>query len=1025
MRSVRILLYVVIALVVLLIVAAGVGLNSGFQTWAARRAVAGQKDLKAEIGRVSVGLDRVELSSIRIARPGMVLVLPSAVIDVPVIKAARKHVAVRRLYAHGWTLDLTAPDKLAGDVRGGRRGLAGYLAVLSSANAEPAVKSDAFHGIFSELNFPVDLSVDALDLAGDIIFPAEAGRSSRARIVITGGGLGSGREAKFIIQADASGSGTVSALSCNGSVGLHMDTPSSIDRVTFGSDLRASGASMPNGAALRLELAAARGPQRTEQYALQIESDGKSLVKLDAALPAGGGRLSGKIQLAARDADLAPFALGYSVPEFDAKTETTFELTTTFDEIAASGRIDLSLGRLEVLQRELARVGSLRLSADFSVEKAGDLLRVRSLKARVDGNSPVLQINARQSFEYDGKSGEIRVTDAGSALMTLDVESFPLEWIQPFLGKTSLSGGEARGAFAVMSTSGGFALRPQGPMTISPFSLSDDGRPIVRDATLSLSLSADVTSRGWQAEVTDFSARSGKSNLMTLSIKAGQSAEEKEPLKATGAFSVDLPALLAQPLIGGTPVLSRGTMSGRFTATSGAAQDVAAEITLSDLASPAVSEVLPKVSVEIRGRLETGGAFAASVPVLVERAGRKSDLMINARGKTVKTGVDLDARVSSTEMNVEDVKFLLAPFAGGGPTTEPAPQSTQGGGPPWEGVGGGLSFDFQKVIYSPDLSVRDLKGSLSISDTVVTLKELNALLGPGGKVALTGDVTFNPSRPTPFHLKADLDVTGLDSGATLKAFSDGSALPVVEGKFNISSEVTSSGESLARLFDQASGGVKVSSRGGLFRPVPSNYVNAISAARAQLLKRTDEVGAIASIAGVLGARLPGGLGGAASKAHAVAERLGELEAIVKLIAELKFDQLTLDAGGSTSMDTVLRDLTITSPELRFVGSGGLKYRPDVPIWKQALTLKLSGAARGRAAEIMKKGNLLGDTRDSLGYIPLSLALNISGTAEKPDISRIVAALFEKVLSMKLSSGDIEKIQHGDIGAILNLLAQLK
>jgi len=157
----------------------------------------------------------------------------------------------------------------------------------------------------------------------------------------------------------------------------------------------------------------------------------------------------------------------------------------------------------------------------------------------------------------------------------------------------------------------------------------------------------------------------------------------------------------------------------------------------------------------------------------------------------------------------------------------------------------------------------------------------------------------------------------------------------------------------------------------------------------------------------------------------VAERLADLEAIVKLIAEVKFDQLTLDAGGSTTLDTILRDFTITSPELRFVGSGGLKYQPDVPLWKQALTIKLNAAARGKAAEIMKKGNLLGDAKDGLGYIPLSLGVNIDGTAEKPDISQLVAALFEKVLAMKLNPEDIRKLQKGDIGAILNLVSQLK
>lgn len=1025
MKLLRILLVVVIALVVLLIIGVGVGLNSGFQTWAARRAVSGQADMKAEIGRVSVGLNRIELTSIRIARPGMILELPSATVDVPVLKAAGKNVAVKRLRAHGWTLDLTAPDKLAGRIRSPHRGLAGYIAVLSSLTAAPAAKSEAFKGIFGELKFPVELSIDDVDLKGEVIFPAEGGNAARAKVSLAGGNLASGREGKFTIRAEATLNGAVSNLDSSGELGVHMDTASSIDRVTFNNHATAKGSSVPNGATLEMDLKAERGTGGGESYSLRVQSQGKSLVNLTAALPSGATKIDGKLVVEARDSDLAPFALGHPVPEFDAKVEAAFGVSTSFEQFMAEGHLDMALSKLEVLEKELAPVGPVRIKADYSFENTGGVIRVNSLRANLDGEVPIAGIDVRQAFEYDMVKRKLHVADAGKELIALSLESIPLAWAQPFLGQVTLAGGEAKGVFVVNASAGGFSLGTQGPLTVSAFSIAQEGKPLVRDVALTVAATASMTPQGWQADIANFSITSGSAALATLSAKVGQESGEKQPVKATGTFAFDLPTVLAQPLASGMSSLTRGNLSGKFSAASGASQEVAAQVEVSDLASPSEKGELPRISIDLRASLDPEGAFVANVPVLVELQGRKSDLQLEAKGQSGKAALNVDARLISNEINLEDMKILLAPLAGKEPAATPAPVVTPGDAPVWSGVTGSLSFALKRVIYSPELSVSDISGSLSIAETAVTLKDLKALLGPGGQMTASGGVTFAPSTAAPYQLKADLAVTDLDSGATLKAFNTGSKLPLVEGKFDITSDVSASGKSLEALMDHASGDLRLSSKGGLFRPLPSQYVETISAARTKLLTRTEEVGAIASIAGVLGAKLPGNLGRTTSKVHAVAERLADLEAIVKLIAEVRFDQLTLDAGGSTTLDTILRDFTITSPELRFVGSGGLKYQPNVPLWKQALTLKLNAAARGKAAEIMKKGNLLGTTKDGLGYVPLSLGVNIDGTAEKPDISQLVAALFEKVLAMKLNPEDIRKLQKGDIGAILNLVSQLK
>jgi len=1027
MKFLRVLLFASTAIIVLILVGVGVAFNSSFQTWATRRALAAQPDLKADVGRVSVGLNRIELGNIRLVRPGMILTLPSATVDVSAIKAAGKKVDVKKIVAHGWTLDLTAPAKVAGSLPPGRKGLAGYVAVLATVSAAPAEKSAAFHGIFGRMKLPVELSLDRADLAGEVIFPTEADKPpGRAKVTLTGGQLGAGKEGSFTVVADATLTGAVTSLSSRSQIGIRMDTPSSIDRIAATTEAKAIGAQFPNGAELQSNLKAERGTQGAETYRLVATSGGRTLVSLDAELPSGAARLDGKVVLAVRDTDLSPFALGRPVPTFVATADTKFWADTAFERFGASGTLDLAVSKLEAIQKELGTVGALKINATFALEHTGTSLRVTTLQARVDGVKPLATVDVRQAFEYILESGELRVADANRDLVALTVEVFPLAWAQPFLGKLALTGGEARGAFVVRAAGGGFSVRPQAPFTVSSFSLSQDGNAVLRDVSLSLNPSADVTPKGWQAEIADFSARSGSATLLSLSAKAGQVSGDKQPVKATGSFAVDLPGTLAQPVAAGAVRLSRGAAKGQFTLSSGEKQEVATQVVISDLAA-ANQESLPKVSIDLRADIAANGQFAAQMPLLVEQAGRKSDLSIDAKGKSSSAGVEVEARVSSTLVHVNDMKSLLLPLAGDtkAKPTRPTPSPTPDTKPVWAGVKGKLSLALQQVIYSPDLTVRDINGTVSIAEAAVTLEALKAVLGTGGQLAVSGGVTFVPATAKPYTLKADIAVSNLDSGATLKAFSSGPALPLVEGKFDLASKVSASGPNLASLADQARGDVKISSKGGLFRPVPSNYVEALGSARTQILKRTEQVSAISSLAGALGAKLPGNLGGTTAKIQSLAERIGDLEAIVKLIAEVKFDQLTFDAGGDNNLDTVLRDLTITAPELRFVGAGGLKYQPNVPLWKQALSLKLNGAARGKAAEVMKKGNLLGEQVDGLGYTPLSLAIDVDGTAEKPDTSKLVASLIEKVLSLKLEPGEIEKIRQGDIASLLALLGQLK
>ena len=72
-KFLRPLLMGVAVVATLLIMVLVLAFQSSVQTWAARRALGGQADIKGGIGRVSAGLKLIELTDIKIEKPGFAL----------------------------------------------------------------------------------------------------------------------------------------------------------------------------------------------------------------------------------------------------------------------------------------------------------------------------------------------------------------------------------------------------------------------------------------------------------------------------------------------------------------------------------------------------------------------------------------------------------------------------------------------------------------------------------------------------------------------------------------------------------------------------------------------------------------------------------------------------------------------------------------------------------------------------------------------------------------------------------------
>lgn len=991
MKAARVLLVGVAVMAVLLGIALIVALNSSFQTWAVRRALGERKGLAGTVEKVSAGFQRVTVQNFRIAAHGAVLTLPSLEAELPVLSAGlRDRVQIRKLVAKGWTLDLTHATDLAvltSPSGSSRTALshadsAGFSLLSSAYAADTAAAKTAekiFHGILVELRLPVDLSLDGVELDGNVILPPTNGNgSARANVVLRGGGLAAGKEGSFTL--DASGAKPDSgALTLHAKLVATMDTARTFSRLGAEADATVSGTKIPAGVKLKVDAAVNR-TGAGESYSLLVAGPEKQLASINAELMTSASRISGTWKLDLHDSDLAPFTFGRALPTFAALGEGSFETGTALREIHATGQLKASADQLEKVRPELAAVGAMQLTADFDVLQHGESLRVEKFNGILAGTSPVASLRALQPFEFNLSTAELRVADPSKDLVGLSLTGLPVAWARPLLGDMAVSGGDIHGEFAGSARQGGLALRARTPLTVAHVSLSKAGRPLLQDVDLTLNAAADYTPEGWQAQVVEFRIRHGNTTLLVLDAKAGQLAGKDQAVKATGRWSADLPEWLSQPVVAGKVQLASGAVQGEFTASMDGAMAIETKLTMTNLV-PATKERLPEVSAELRADIAADHHITFKAPVVFTQDGRKSDLLFAGEvvpGDPVST---IDGRLSGEMVVVEDVKLLtlLMPTEGtprepGGPEAAPA----------WGGLKGQIALSFKKLVYGGTYVVSDVAGTVRLDPNSAKIEGVHAMFGADSDLRLTGAVNFDASAKQAYALQADVALNNFDTGAAFRAINP-SKLPTVDARVNLTGHIAGDGANLGEAAAQARGNFDVSSKGGVFRALAT----VLPADRLQSAQS-----ALSIVGGLLGG--------------STAETISAANEIVKIVSEIQFDQLSVKAARGNDLNLLLQDFTLISPNIRLGGTGQVFYKPGTPLLQQALDLRITMGARGRLGELLGQVKMLKSEKDTLGYTAFSTPIKISGTLAQTDTSDLKAKLLGAALEKTGVSEALDK-----------------
>ena len=955
------------------------------QTWTAQALLATHQSVQGSVGSVSVGFGKVEIDELHLEHDGAVLTLRSVQARLPLVEAGwKRKVRVQSLTAKDWTLDLS---------RVRTRGLAPSNAAAVPATAAEAAAAQAeiitaqtlalvMRKILGGWELPCDVSLDGIDLEGDVMLPARSKDApARLHVVIKGGGLTAEHEGVFAIDAAnavVNPDLSVTVVSAHGRLLIAMASPRTLKRIEIKADVSAKGGSLPEDLALSADIAASRGPNG-QDYTLDLGRGGRQIAKVDAHLSGAPGRLEGTWKIGFRDSDLAPFVPDHPLPAFSTAGEGRFDSDQPFATVHATGRLNCVVGRLGALALPLDRLGSATLDARFDLMHSGQSLRFNQLRVAISSSGPNALVQLLQPFVLDEKTGGWKVSDPRNDWIDGSIQGFPIAWFSGSIPGLDFAGGDAAGQFAVRAVNGELAFRSKEPLTAAGVSVLRKGGVIGRGLDLSLSLLVDYASQGWQVEAAPLALSSGGRRLATFAGKAARFTSADPSVAVTGTWNVDIEALEAQSALPALHWVAGRSASGDFSASLGTPAEMEAKLTV--LGHDPGKSMTGSVHVDANA----DGSVGFLAPLKISFGPSVSDVSAEGTWRRDEAGSRIDAKLTGQNVVLQHLGILAAPLAAAAGVPLPAILADGPGAataktpdriPFWGAWSGQVTVGFDRLRAGN----RDFTGVGATFDA--SPRSLRLLYGRGGlpkhsPADFEGSVSFDPSAALPYSLKATAAVNDVE-GAPFFGDPKPGQDPVLEGRFSVASTFTGAGTCLEDLVARTRGDFRLTGMSGIIRLLKVDVADSLPEVKTPV---SDTVGSVGSFMGSL-----------VGIKHAFAGS-GEIhlpkatEAVLDFanqVSEIGYDQITVNATCGPDRSIQIVELAMTAPNERLKGSGRIARINGLSFPAEPLSLDLELGARGRLAELLSNAGLLSATLDKLGYAPLKQSVHFGGTLEHID-----------------------------------------
>ena len=723
-------------------------------------------------------------------------------------------------------------------------------------------------------------------------------------------------------------------------------------------------------------------------------------LKIDALTVVQEGRiLLGKAGVLIRaDAELTASQLRARVQEFTLTTPVG-------DSVNAEGELLLPAGKspqvsfaghyaanLPALAANFLPLGHVRTSGDTDLTWQAGKLTVRKWTTDLTGakGEKIFSAAALREFQFDPATGAVSAGTAAADVLRFSFGRVPLGPLLRARAGVKISGTLEQGDFLLAADGGKLTVRATAPLKLSDVSLARNNRPLAAHLGVEASPSAEITGRtGLRLQSGAVTLRSADgTTLLTAQAEASSTPATGATLAAS--FQLELPALATQPLFADAQAVSSGRASGELRATlNGKAAQVEARVTLNNLVAREGNRPLPVANLSLRAVAQPDGKISVQMPLLVDRAGQRSDLNFAAELAPAGRAMQVEAKLTGEKVELDDALVLLgvffAPFAlGDDAPVEVGPANIRPDAKPaWAQLNGHLTLDVKSLSKGKDWTMTGLTGLVNIEPAQLALQKLDADFGEKSRLRAKAAVGFTGGA-RPYELGGDFSLTEFDAGKLFKAL-DPSRPPTVEGVFSVAGKFTGTGATLPHTLQRTRGQFDLTSRQGIFRG----------------LKRASDKVSATTKAVELGASVLGSIFGQEKITKAAEKLAGQayfVDQLATSMGELPYDQFSVRLTRDESLNLLLENVSLVSPDVRLLGHGQVSYVEGKALLEQPLTAELSLSGRGKIEQNLGKIGVLDGTRDELGYAKMKTPVSVGGTLGRPDPSPFFTRLVKSKLT---------------------------
>lgn len=632
-------------------------------------------------------------------------------------------------------------------------------------------------------------------------------------------------------------------------------------------------------------------------------------------------------------------------------------------------------------------LGHLQATGETKFTSTSSKIDLRRLNATVATTEGVVLFKtvALRPFTLDLTTRRAVTEQPGATdLIRFTLGRLPLDRLPLNQPGAKLGGVVESGEFVFAVEGEKLFLRASTPLTLAEVSLTQDGQPALTALRVEARPSIEVTGHAAvKVQTGDVLIRTSTGeNLLAFQ---GEASRTPEGLRGAATFNLEVPALSTQPLFAKAQAVNAGRASGEVRVALGSVSQVEARVTINGLVARDGGQTLPVANLSFRAVAESNGRITVQAPLLLDRAGQRSDLNFSLEVAPGRGVFGVEGKLTGEHIELADGLAVLGVFL-----TSVAPGEAAAPGrvtadlmPAWSRFNGSLVLDVKSVTRGAEWAMTGLTGRVLIAPARISLEKLAAAFGEKSRFAAQGEIKFNGGA-APYELGGDFSLNEFDTGKFFKALEP--AKPAtVEGLFTVKGHFAGEGETLGRLAERTRGTFELTSQQGIFRG----------------LQRTSNKLSMTSKAVELGASVLGSLFGSQAVTKAAEKVAGTayfVDQLAQSIGELYYDQLNVKLVRDESLNLALTDISLVSPEIRLLGKGTVTQVADQPLLEQPLSLELSLAGRGKLEQLLGKLRLLDGNRDELGYAKSREVITLGGSLAKPDPT----AFFTRIATAKLS-----------------------